>query len=229
MNIIAIIFILSGISLSSFVFIDTIKNKQTMPIMRIVWSLTMLWASWLGFLAYMSFGRQKQSAKLMTVNSRMSKPSGSMVMSKMKTTKHKWQSIALSTLHCGAGCSLADVIGESISGGLGLSITIGWTLDYVLALIIGVYFQYMAIQQMGRVKFGAALSKAIKSDLLSLTAWQVGMYGFMYITFQCFAENGVDRLSFDFWFLMQLAMMAGFITSYPVNILLIKLGLKHSM
>lgn len=230
MNIITIFFTLSGVVLSGIVYYDTIKNKQSMPIMNIVWTLTMLWASWIGFIAYISFGRQKGNNKSMIMDSTMDMSHNNMVMSDTTNTKkHKWQGIALSTLHCGAGCSLADIIGESVSGGLGLSLYMGWGIDYILALMIGVYFQYMAIQQMGRVKSSVAFRKAVKSDLLSLTAWQIGMYGFMAIYIICFAENGVDRISFEFWFMMQIAMIAGFIVAYPMNILLIKLGLKHSM
>ena len=216
-------FVLSGILLCILVFIDTRKYKQSMPIMNIVWALTMLWSSWIGLIAYISFGRQKQTP--MPMNSNMDMSNGDMMMPK----KHKWQGVALSTLHCGAGCTLADIIGESITSGLGLSLTIGWSLDYILALIIGVYFQYTAIQQMGKVKPKIAINRALKSDVLSLTAWQVGMYGFMAIYLAYFATGEIDRTSSEFWFAMQLAMMAGFIFSYPMNILLIKIGLKHSM
>jgi hypothetical protein len=33
----------------------------------------------------------------------------------------------------------------------------------------------------------------------------------------------------EFWFTMQIAMLAGFITSYPVNWWLIKIGVKERM
>lgn len=33
----------------------------------------------------------------------------------------------------------------------------------------------------------------------------------------------------EFWFAMQLSMLAGFCTSYPVNWLLIRAGLKEEM
>lgn len=217
MNIITSFFILSGILLSILVYIDTRKHKQSMRIMGIVWPLTMLWASWIGLIAYISFGRQKHKAEPMDMDHKMDMPHS------------KWQGIALSTLHCGAGCTLADIIGESITAGLGLSLITGWSMDYVLALMIGVYFQYMAIQQMGRLSPKMAIGRALKSDILSLTAWQVGMYGFMAIYLTCFSESVINRASSEFWFVMQLAMIAGFILSYPMNILLIKIGLKHAM
>lgn len=244
MNII-IFFVMSGLFLSVLVYIDTKKHKQSMPIMGIIWSLTMLWASWIGLIAYIIFGRQNNEMKPMAMNDKMDmsnmKMSG-MDMSDMdksdtnmsdmnmpmdKENTHKWKGIALSTLHCGAGCVLADIVGESVSIILGLTLVVGWTLDYILALIFGVYFQYMAIKQMGSTKF--IISKALKSDFFSLTSWQVGMYGAMGVYFLYFAESNTSKLSFEFWFVMQLAMMVGFICSYPMNILLIKKGIKHAM
>ena len=279
MSIIASFFVLSGILLSLFVYLDTKKNKQSMPVMDIVWPLTMLWASWIGFAAYLSFGREKASMKdidSMSVKAKdmstMSKNSmkknsmdmdsmdtdsmdkskanmnamdkskaskmdmdsmdtGSMDMGAMQinsTAKPRWQGISLSTLHCGAGCTLADIIGESLASVMGLALISGWVLDYALALLIGVYFQYMAIQQMGRMQPQQAIAKALKVDFLSLSAWQVGMYGFMAI-YLAFSAGGAGRLSFDFWFAMQIAMLAGFFVAYPMNQWLIHKGIKHAM
>lgn len=229
MNSIAIFFLASGVLLSIFVYVDTKKHKQSMPIMAIVWPLTMLWASWIGLAAYLSFGRPKGSITPMVMDKNMSMDSDGMMMGDMQTKKPKWQGIALSTLHCGAGCVLADIIGETLAGILGFTIIAGWVLDYILALIFGVYFQYMAIQQMGKVTLKMAINKAIKSDFLSLTAWQIGMYGFMGIYLIHFTGGSISKASFEFWFIMQIAMITGFIASYPMNILLIKKGLKHVM
>ena len=63
--------------------------------------------------------------------------------------------------------------------------------------------------------------QAIKADTLSLTAWQVGMYGFMtFAHFYVFAQVlglSLDVNTVEFWFMMQIAMLCGFVTSYPVN------------
>ena len=238
MTIIAGFFIISGVLLSIFVYLDTQKHKQAMSVMNIVWPLTMLWASWLGFAAYLSFGREKGSMPNMNMgtmdmdampnmdNGAMDKSGASKM--KMASTKPTWQGISLSTLHCGAGCTLADIIGESLASVIGLGLISGWVLDYALALLIGVYFQYMAIQQMGRMQPKDAITKAIKVDFLSLSAWQVGMYGFMGLYLAVLA-GGASRLSFEFWFAMQIAMLAGFVVGYPMNKWLIHKGIKHAM
>ena len=148
----------------------------------------------------------------------------------------KWQSIGLSALHCGAGCTLADIIGESFTGHhpiyIGGSFLIGaWVFDYILALIIGVYFQYAAIREMdSKITIQKAIEKATKADFLSLTSWQIGMYGWMAISIFIINDGyQYSKTSVDFWFNMQIAMLCGFITAYPMNWFLIKIGLKKGM
>lgn len=98
--------------------------------------------------------------------------------------RSSWQRTVLSTLHCGAGCTLADLIGECFAWlvpvSLGGSLLAGsWVLDYALAMVIGIGFQYAAIREMEPVGVREALGRAAKADALSLTAWQIGMYGWM--------------------------------------------------
>ena len=113
----------------------------------------------------------------------------------MSEVRPQWQSITLSALHCGAGCTLADIIGEwftywvplQIGGSL---IAGSWALDFVLALILGVFFQFIAIREMEAISFREAVSRAFKADFFSLLAWQVGMYSWMAVaTFILFKDE----------------------------------------
>ncbi|WP_410071414.1 DUF4396 domain-containing protein [Alistipes putredinis] len=153
-----------------------------------------------------------------------------------KTNCHpKWRSVVLSTLHCGAGCTLADLTGEwftwivpiSIGGSLILG---SWVLNYLLALVFGIGFQYAAIRSMHRISPGEALLKAGEADFLSLTAWQAGMYGWMSLVFLVFfSDDTLPRTGWTFWFMMQIAMLCGFFAALPVNRMLIRKGVKHTM
>lgn len=59
------------------------------------------------------------------------------------------------------------------------------------------------------------------------------MYGFMAIAqfawFKPVYGHEAEVNTVEFWFMMQLAMVAGFATAYPVNWLLIKTGVKEKM
>jgi hypothetical protein len=64
-----------------------------------------------------------------------------------------WVMMAIEVSHCGSGCALGDVISEFVVFALALTIA-GLTLgaeyvgDYVLALILGIVFQFFAIAPM---------------------------------------------------------------------------------
>lgn len=150
-------------------------------------------------------------------------------------SRPRWQSVVLSTLHCGAGCTLADLVGEwllffvpvAIAGSL---LAGAWVTDYLLALVFGIGFQYAAIRGMERVPRGEAVIRAAKADFLSLTAWQVGMYSWMAIAIFALGDGvPVSRTSWWFWFMMQIGMGCGFLLSLPVNVWLIRKGIKKGM
>ena len=69
---------------------------------------------------------------------------------------------------------------------------------------------------MRSLSFGEGLWAAIKVDTISIVAWQIGMYGFAafanFVVFRIVlgAELAVD--TFEFWFMIQIAMLCGFLT-----------------
>jgi len=231
---ISLFFICSGFVIALIIANDLVQNKQSMKIMNIVWVLTGLWASYLALWAYFKFGMEstaKDDCKDMERDMKMSMDD--MHMGNMN--RPHWQSVALSALHCGAGCTLADIIGEWFTYyfpiSIGGSMIIGnWVLDFILALIIGVYFQFYAIREMEKISVPAGLGRAFKADFFSLLSWQVGMYGWMAIVyFVIFRDVPLEKDTWAFWFMMQIAMLIGFVCAYPMNALLIRLGVKKGM
>lgn len=148
-------FVCSGVVIAIIIGNDLSKNKQSMKIMNAVWILTALWASYLALWAYFKFGREVKSEEM-----KMDMSMGDMPMDMdMGASRPQWQSVALSALHCGAGCTLADVIGEwftyYVPISMGGSLLVGnWVFDFVLALAIGVYFQFYAIREMEKIGAG---------------------------------------------------------------------------
>ena len=108
-----------------------------------------------------------------------------------------------------------------------------WVLDYLFAFALGIVFQYYTIKPMRHLSVKDGIIQALKADFLSITAWQIGMYGFMaFAQFAWFARvygTKAEVNAPEFWFVMQLAMLCGFVTAYPVNWILIKVGVKEQM
>ncbi len=106
-------------------------------------------------------------------------------------------------------------------------------LDFVLAYLFGIAFQYFSIAPMRDLSVGQGVWAAVKADTFSITARQIGIYGIMaigqFLVLPALFARRTDALTLEFWFMMQLALVAGFATAYPVNWLLIRGGLKEKM
>lgn len=65
---------------------------------------------------------------------------------------------------------------------------------------------------------------------MSLTAFEVGLFGWMaFMQLVLFTAPHVTPAHPAYWLLMQVGMIVGFATSYPVNAWLIRRGIKEAM
>lgn len=197
-----------------------------MWIMNVVWPITALYSGPLGLWAYFHWGVLSSRPAMLNAKRRGEPPPGKQ--------KPFWQSVATGATHCGAGCSLGDVVAESALivfplTLFGKPLFAGWVVDYLLALLFGIAFQYFTIKPMRNLSPADGLKQAFKADVLSLSAWQIGMYGWMAVaTFAIFGHE-LQKTGPVFWFEMQIAMLCGFLTSFPVNWWLLRSGIKEQM
>jgi hypothetical protein len=228
-----------GLGCALVVAIDVARHPQRMAIMNIVWPVAALFGTLIWLWGYFRYGR------------RASKPPGAGAGPPHGTGAHASPTpfpiaVAQGASHCGSGCMLGDLIAEWLAFlWPGVLVIFGWgslfhermfaawVLDYLFAFAIGIVFQYFSIAPMRHLGLMQGLWAALKADTLSLTAWQVGMYGFM-----AWAQLGLFRRGYgaplavntpEFWFIMQIAMLCGFVTAYPVNWWLIRAGWKERM
>ena len=146
----------------------------------------------------------------------------------------RWQ-VANATSHCGAGCTLGDIVGEWTV------FAIGWTiagvtlwpellLDLPLAWAFGIVFQYFTIvpmrEDVGRLQ---GLWLAIRADTLSILSFQVGLFGWMILSAKVLWAEPLHVDTPTHWWMMQVGMILGFFTSYPVNRWLVRKGWKERM
>lgn len=229
----AIASVAAGFVCALIIAVDEICRPQQMRVMAVVWPLTALYSSLIGLVFYMRFGRAPVRGGGHAHPSDVQPPPFPIAVAK-------------STTHCGAGCALGDIVGEWLLFGFpALAVVFGWrwlfaekifaawVLDFLLAFLFGILFQYFSIQPMRHLPFRAGLLAAVKSDTISITAWQIGMYGAMalmqFLWFRAAFGALAPVASVEFWFAMQLAMLCGFMTAYPANWLLLKFKLKEMM
>ncbi|OJW81697.1 MAG: hypothetical protein BGO69_14390 [Bacteroidetes bacterium 46-16] len=217
---ISIISILAGILSSLIILFHVLAgHQQKMMVMNFVWIISGLYGGPIALLAYFTIGKKGAS---------------NTSHEKENRSKISWESVVLSTLHCGSGCTTGDIIAETLLLLFpftlwGSKLAASWTLDYLFAFAVGILFQYYAIKPMKDLRPREALAAAFKADTLSLTTWQVGMYGGMAIADFLIFKHQLEATTTLFWFVMQLAMLLGFLTAYPANVWLIKKGIKEPM
>ena len=236
----SIAYLLLGVISAVVIAIDLARHPQHMWIMNIVWPVTALfgtiWILW----QYFTYGRLATHAKMHAAMKRKEEPPN-------KRETPFAVMVANGALHCGSGCTLGDIAAEWLVfafpviavwfGWHGIfgdnRIFAVWIVDYIFAYAFGIIFQYFTIAPMRGLSLGQGLIAAVKADTLSLTAWQIGMYGFMAIAYFVIFRRGfgvtLETDTVEFWFMMQIAMVCGFMTAYPVNWWLIRAGIKEKM
>lgn len=150
------------------------------------------------------------------------------------------EQVAVSVFHCGAGCTIGDILGEAglfVIGGSVATFVAGaefdtkLVADFFLAYVLGIFFQYFTIVPMRGLSPGKGILAAMRADTISIGAFEIGMFGWMALTrFVLFPEpNRIYPNAAVFWFMMQIAMIVGWTTSYPANVWLIRRGWKEKM
>ena len=231
LTIVAWISIAVAISCAITIAVDEVRRPQRMGIMNVVWPVTALYFSVFGLWAYFTLGVGKSKSSSQTGTT------GRMGNVEAKDAPPTVAQVAEGTSHCGAGCMISDVGTEFAIAASGLTLfgSVLWaeyTLDFAVAWAVGILFQYLAIKPMrDDLTPAGAIWAAVKADTLSILAFQIGMYLFMALVyFRLFpAPHHLTPFDPRYWLMMQIAMVCGFATSFPMNRLLIRLGLKEKM
>lgn len=194
--------------------------RQPMAVMEWVWPITALYLGPFGLWFYWRVGRWA-SPRLVAERGSADFP--------------HWLRVWVSSTHCGGGCTLGDIVAETLIFTLGLTlfgatIWVSFVLDFSLALALGIAFQFAAITAMTDQSFRRTLTRAAKADVWSLSAFEIGLFCWMALMFWVFFPGPhLKPDTMAFWFLMQIGMAIGLATSYPMNMLLIRRGVKEVM
>lgn len=217
LHLIACLSLVLAVLCVALIVVDEFRHPQKMWIMNPVWPLTTLFGSVLWLIAYYAWGRSAPAHACAE-----DRQSAFAVM------------VFKGTSHYSAGCTLGDIVAEWLAFCAPIiAVWFGWGSlfdekrfavwipDFLLAFLFGVVFQYFSIKPIRNLSTREGLVAALKADMASITAWQIGMYGMMAaLQFLWFRGDfgGIAPVSSpEFWFAMQIAMLAGFLSAYPVN------------
>lgn len=176
------------------------KNRGLMPLMRVVWLLTVAYSGLLGLAIYFFAGRAQ--------------------IPRDDLARKSFRSVA----HCYSGCGAGEIVGVWLALGLlGLSQLWVALVTFILAYCSGVALTVGPLLQDG-VPPRRALRDAVYSETASIvvmeaTAISVGLW--------LGGNSGLGDARF--WSSIVVSLSLGLVVAYPVNVWLIHRGVKEGM
>lgn len=176
------------------------RNPEIMSLMRWVWLFTVAYSGPLGLAVYFYSGR-KQIAR-----------------------DSIWRRGCRSVAHCYSGCGAGEIVGVSIAAGflslgnLGIGL-----LTFALAYVAGFGMTVGPLLQEG-VGLRQALWDAVTSETASITVMELTAIG-VDLWLAANARFGEPL----FWSSLVVSLTAGLVAAYPVNVLLLRFGVKSAM
>lgn len=176
------------------------KNSHIKNLMKVVWILNIIYSGPLGLAVYWYSGRKE--------------------IGKDTLWKRAWRSDA----HCYSGCGGGEIVGVFITIGVfalgNLSVSV---VTFSLAYVFGYLLTVGPLIQEG-MKFKAAVKDALYSETASITVMEITA-----VSIDLWLSAGSNLFSPVFWIALIISLTIGYFAAYPVNILLLKGGIKKGM
>ena len=141
----------------------------------------------------------------------------------------RWRQVLGSTMHCVAGDGIGILAGAAIASFLVLPHLADIALEYILGFGFGwTIFQALFMRDMAGASYKRSLTSTFVPELLSMNLLMTGMVPVAALGRRLIG-HALSPLAPDFWFVMSMALLTGFIVAYPMNWWLVAKGLKHGM
>lgn len=180
---------------------DIRERNQALPsMMKLVWTLTVLYSGVFGLAIYWYSGRSQISRDSF------------------------WRRGFRSDSHCYSGCGLGEIVGLTLAQGI-LALSTLWVvlITFGFAYLFGYALNIGPLMQDG-VSFREATRDAVLSETPSITMMEIAAIGT-----DLLLAGAAGIGSVLFWMAMAFSLSVGFIAAFPVNAALISLGVKEGM
>jgi hypothetical protein len=177
-----------------------LNNAHLMPLMKWVWALTVVYSGPLGLGVYYWSGRKEIPQD------------------------GPYRRAARSVAHCYSGCGAGEIVGLTLAVGvLALGTTATALMTFAFAYAAGFVLTVGPLMQEGTT-FKTAVKDALYSETPSITVMEVVAIG---VDLTLAGDAGPSQVLF--WSSMIVSLTCGLIAAYPVNVLLIRMGIKQGM
>lgn len=141
-----------------------------------------------------------------------------------------WKQAVGSTIHCVAGDATGIILAAAITAALGLPMWIDLIVEYIAGFSFGLFiFQSLFMKDMMGGSYLQAVRQSLLPEWLSMNLMMTGMFPTMVILMMGRDMRAMEPNELVFWGVMSVAVAVGYVTAYPINVWLVKVGLKHGM
>lgn len=194
-----------------YVVYDSMTRNPELRVMRYGWILVTLYTGPIGAIIYVLSCQEPQPGN------------------HEDFVKPLWKQSVGSTIHCLAGDATGIIVAAAVTAALGFPMWHDIVLEYVFGFLFGLLiFQALFMKEMLGGSYLRAVRKSFLPEWLSMNAVMAGMIPPM-VLLMSRDMAAMHPSSLRFWGVMSLSTLIGFVTSYPVNVWLVAVGLKHGM
>ena len=141
----------------------------------------------------------------------------------------RWRQALGSAMHCVAGDGVGILAGAVLSSVLHLAGVTEMILEYILGFAFGwTIFQALFMRDMAGGSYSRALVSTFVPELVSMNFLMAGMLPTM-MALRRYLLSADNPVTPNFWFVMSMALLVGFVVAYPINWWLVANHLKHGM
>jgi hypothetical protein len=132
---------------------------------------------------------------------------------------------ASATLHCLTGCAIGEVLGLVIGEAIGLSVVTTIVVAISLAFLFGYALSIVPLLRAG-MAFRSAALLVLAADTLSIFVMEIVDNTVVALIPGAMGAGLMNPL---FWVSLVIALMAAFVSAFPVNRYLLRRGKGHAL
>ncbi len=145
-------------------------------------------------------------------------------------TSPLWKQGIGSTIHCVAGDATGIIVAAVVTATLGLPMRLDLIVEYIAGFAFGLLiFQSLFMKQMMGGTYLQNVRGTFLPEFISMNAMMAGMGPTMSLLMMGRDMRAMKPTNLLFWGVMSLGVFVGFVVAYPVNVWMVKRGLKHGL
>ena len=140
-----------------------------------------------------------------------------------------WRRVNGAVIHCVAGDGLGIMTGMVIARAGGMAFWQEFWFEYLVGFAMGLFVFQRKSMTMMTDSIPGQLALALRAEFFSMLTVMGGMGAVMTYVAPMVATQQPKPLTSAFWGFGMLGLLAGYVLTWPMNFMLVKLGWKHGM